>query len=336
MSGTNKTEKIKDKKIRSVDPVILILILMVVAAVATYILPAGTFERVPIEGSDYEAVVPGSFTFTENNPVAPFDVVLAVTRGLQKGASVIFGLIIIGGAFKIVENTGALKAGLGSMVKKLSGKELLLAPLCVIIFGLVSCFAGCWEEFLPFIPLICAVCIAMGFDSITAILIVFGGAAAGYGGAVTNVYIVGVAQGIAELPIFSGMSFRRVVFIILELCTIIYAYLYARKVRKNPEKSSMRQIDLTRNDMLDLSSLGTFTLRQKLVLTVFFGGFVAIAFCVIKFGFYIDEIAAIFLIIGILAGIIGKMPVKEMMDSFFDGCRDFFQLTPAKNLYIHI
>lgn len=118
------------------------------------------------------------------------------------------------------------------MVKKLSGKELLLAPLCVIIFGLVSCFAGCWEEFLPFIPLICAVCIAMGFDSITAILIVFGGAAAGYGGAVTNVYTVGVAQGIAELPIFSGMSFRRVVFIILELCTIIYAYLYARKVRK--------------------------------------------------------------------------------------------------------
>ena len=97
----------------------------------------------------------------------------------------------------------------------------------------------------------------------------------------------------------------------------------------------MRQIDLTRNDMLDLSSLGTFTLRQKLVLTVFFGGFVAIAFCVIKFGFYIDEIAAIFLIIGILAGIIGKMPVKEMMDSFFDGCRDFFHMSLVPTEYSH-
>lgn len=318
-----ESTNVDSKKVKTINPVLIILILIVIASIATYVIPAGQFERVPIPGTNYESIDPNSYKYVEQNPLGVFDLFVSFTRGLQAAGSIIFSLIIIGGAFKIVEDTGALHAGLGSMVKGLANKELLLVPLCILTFGLVSAFAGCWEEYLPFTPLIYTICLAMGFDSITAIAIVFCGAGAGYGGAITNVYTVGVAQGIAGLPMFSGMQFRMMILVALLVSTIIYVLIYAKKIKKNPEKGSMWEIDNHYRDKMSQQEVTELTGRQKGILAVFFGGFAVIAFCVIKFGFYIDEIGAIFLIIGIIAGIMGKMDFNQMHDSFFAGCKDF-------------
>ncbi|MEG1459515.1 MAG: C4-dicarboxylate ABC transporter permease, partial [Acetivibrio sp.] len=123
------------------------------------------------------------------------------------------------------------------------------------IFGCGSCFAGNFEEFLAFIPLVVGVCVAMGFDSLTAIGVVFGSAGAGYAGAMTNAFTVGVAQGISGLPLFSGIGLRGALFVTLMVVTIAYVMVYARKIKKNPKLSTVYEEDLKYNQHLDMNDI---------------------------------------------------------------------------------
>ena len=116
----------------------------------------------------------------------------------------------------------------------MKGKEFLMIPVCMIVFGMGSAFCANFEEFLAFVPLVLACCLTMGFDSLTAVGIIFCAAAAGYGGAITNAFTTGIAQSIAGLPMFSGMGLRIAVFVVLLTVSIIYVTWHALRVKKNP------------------------------------------------------------------------------------------------------
>lgn len=307
---------------RTINPMIILAVIIIIASACTYIIPSGAFERVLEEGAEYAKIDVNSFEFIEGKPIGIFDMFKSITLGLQDSAYIIFFLMIMGGTFQIVEATGALHAGLSNLVRVLKGKELIMVPICIIVFGFVSAFAACCEEYLAFLPLMYVVCIAAGFDSITAVALLFCSSAIGYAGGMANAFTVGVAQNIAGLPMFSGMGYRFVVFGVLAVVTIAYVMRHAYKVKKHPALNEMKDIDMMYAEKLDVEDVQPMTGRQKLSLLIFALGFVVVAVSVIKFQFYIDEMAAIFLIVGILVAIVSKMNINDAADNFVEGCKN--------------
>ena len=315
-----KEKKEKRFKLKAPNPIIILAAIILLAAIATYIVPAGVFDRVEDAATGRMVVDPETFHSIEQSPVAVFDVFKAVTLGLQNSASIIFFLFMIGGAFAVMDATGAIKTGMGNMVKKMAGVEVLLIPICMIVFGLGSCFAANYEEFLAFVPLVIAICLAMGFDSITAIAMVFCAAGAGYAGGCTNPFTVGVAQGISGLPLFSGIGLRFVSFVLFLIVAIIYVTWYALRIKKNPKLSAMHDVDMGDMANINVDHIQKLTKRHIAVLLIFGATIVALVVGVVKFGFYIDELAALFLISGILAGFAGGLKPGQIADEFVKGC----------------
>ena len=312
-------------EVKTLNPMLLLAGIIVLAVIATYVVPAGAFDRVPIEGTDYEGVVPGSYHRIEGNPVSPFGAFIALSLGLQDAAYVIFFLFILGGVFKIIEITGALHAGISNMIRVTAGKEVVLVPICLITFSLISAFAACCEEYLAFLPLMYMVCMACGFDSILAVALLFCSSAIGYASGMTQAFSVGIAQTIAELPMFSGIGFRFVSWGVFVTASCIYMMWYAHRIKKDPTKAYNFEIDKKFRDQehFDPNTIEKISGRQAAILVIFFGTFIFVAFSVIKWGFYIDEMTAIFLISGIICAIIGRVSPSKTADAFVDGAKDF-------------
>lgn len=320
--GQKKKEPHEITAKEPVNPLLILAAIVLIAAIATYVVPAGTFDRIPNEATGYDMVDVDSFRFVEKSPLAPFELFTSLTLGLQNAAYVIFFLMIIGGTIKVVESTGALSSGLSNVVIKMKGKELLLIPVCVFLFGLVSASAACCEEYLAFVPLMYVVCVAAGFDSITAVALLFCSCAVGYAGGMTQAFSVGVAQSIAGLPMFSGIELRTAMFIVLAVVTSIYIMARAYQMKKNPALNEMREIDKKYAEQLELESVPPMTGTQKLVLLIFAASFVAVAVCVLALGFYIDEMSGIFLIAALLVAVVAKIKPNDFIDIFVDGCKD--------------
>ena len=312
----------EEKQIKAINPMLFLVIILLIVAVASYIIPAGSYERVWNEEVERELVVPGSYHSVERNPTTPFLLLMSVTLGMQNAAYIIFFLLIIGGMFAILNAIGAINNGMANVVRSMKGRELLMIPVCMVVFGCGSAFCANFEEFLAFVPLVLAVCLSMGFDSLTAVGIIFCAAASGYGGAITNAFTTGVAQGIAGLPMFSGMGLRVALFITLLCASICYVMWHARRVKKNPQLSSTYEQDriTAQNVALDADSVEPLTGRQKAVLVIFILGIAFTVWGIVSQGYYIDELAAIFLAIGIIGGFVGGLKPSQICDEFEKGC----------------
>lgn len=314
-------EKIKKKKeLKALNPMLFLVAIMLIVTVASYIVPVGSYERIVVDGQ--EMVDPASYHPVERSPITPFNLLISVTLGMQRGSAIIFFLLIIGAMFAILDGTGAINAGMTNVVRAMKGKELLMIPVCMIVFGMGSAFCANFEEFLAFVPLVLACCLTMGFDSLTAVGIIFCAAASGYGGAITNAFTTGIAQSIAGLPMFSGMGLRIAVFVTLLSVSIIYVTWHALRVKKNPQLSSTYDVDrlTAKNVALNVTESVPLTTRQKIVLAVFIGGIAFTVYGIIKKGYYIDELAGIFLVIGIIGGLIGGLRPGEICEHFEKGC----------------
>lgn len=312
------------KPLKSMHPMLLLLIVLLLCAILSYIIPAGTYTRIMDEEIGQELIDPTNFTYIERTPTTLLELLESLTLGLQNAAYVIFFLLIIGGMFAILNGTGALNVGLANVLRIIRGKELLMIPIFMILFGCGSTFCGNFEEFLVFVPLILACCITAGYDSLTAVGIIFMAATAGYGGGITNAFTVGKAQEIAGLPMFSGMDLRAVLFICLELASIIYVCGYARMIKKNPRLSGAFDYDRTYNQdkKLNLDHIPPFTPRQAAVVLIFLIGIAFAVWGIIEKGYYVDELAGIFLAVGILAGIVGGLTPQKICECFEKGCHD--------------
>ena len=314
----NKPDKMKGFK--APDALVLIVILMVVAAIMSYVLPAGEYNRVENAATGRMVVDPASYHAVENSPVSIWGILKAIPEGMGQAATVINFLLIIGGVFGILEATGALMSLIGFTVKKLSGKERLIIPAVLVVWGLGGALVGNFEESLAFIPLQISLSLALGFDSVTGMAMALLGVASGYMGSIINPFNVGVAQGIAELPLFSGMAFRIVAFTCLLGAAIIYLYWYAGRIQKNPKLSPVYEEDLTSPYRhANLMEQITFTQKHKFVLFVFVLGIAYMVYGVTQKGYYLTEIAAIFVAIGVLTGIVGGLKPNTIIDHFVKG-----------------
>ncbi len=321
MSNLNEKKQL-EKTMKALNPMLFLVVILLIVALASYIVPAGTYDREYSEAADAEVVIPGSYHTVDRNPTSLFGLLMSVTLGMQNAAYIIFFLLIIGGMFAILNGTGAINAGMANVVRAMKGREFLMIPVCMIVFGCGSAFCANFEEFLAFVPLVLACCLSMGFDSLTAVGIIFCAAASGYGGAITNAFTTGVAQGIAGLPMFSGMGLRVALFIVLLSVSIAYVTWHALRVKKNPQLSSTYEQDkiTAQSTALNTDEIPPLTGRQKAVLVVFILGIAFTVWGIVTQGYYIDELAGIFLAIGILGGVIGGLKPSEICDEFEKGC----------------
>lgn len=259
-----------------------------------------------------------------------------VFEGIVKGdkwgsaVGVIAFILVVGGAFGIILKTGAVESGILSMISKTKGKEVVLIPLLFLLFSLGGAVFGMGEEAIPFAMIIVPLVIAMGYDAIVGIMITYVATQIGFATSWMNPFSVAIAQGIAGIPVLSGAGFRIFLWAFFTLLGILYTWFYAKKIRKNLLSSVAYESDaFYRNDFKakDLKDI-KFETGHKLVLLTIVLGIIWVIYGVVKYGFYIPEIATIFFTMGLVAGIIGvifklnNMSINDISISFKDGAKD--------------
>lgn len=288
---------------------VLLLGLILICSLLSYVVPAGQYDMILSGGR--EVVDAETFHQVASSPVTFMQFLSAVPRGITESAQIIAFIFIIGGAFAIIQETHAIEAGIGRLLQILKERTWVLIPVIMLLFALGGAVFGMSEETIPFIPIFVSLFIAMGYDSITGAAIVLCGAGAGFAGAFMNPFTLQVAQGIAELPILSGMEFRIVMFLVMTSVTIGFVMHYAGKVKKNPQKSSMYNVDCMREDRIRLEHLQKFGAKEKLILLVFVAAILLLVYGVIKWGWYMDEISAVFLGMSMLIACIAGMSPNQ-------------------------
>ncbi len=311
------------KKFKVPHTFVLISSIVVLMAIATYIVPAGQYDTVKNENGK-TLVVAGSFHKVEKSPQGLFAVFKSPIKGIVDAAEIIAFILIIGGAFKIVFMSGAVNAAISKTAKKMKGKEILVIPVMMILFSAGGAVFGMAEETIPFIIIFVPFSLALGYDSIVGAAIPFVGSGLGFAGAMFNPFTVGIAQGIAELKPFSGVGYRTLCWVIITIVGVGFVMLYARKIKKDPTKSPMYELDKqTRKELPDFDIEDVkFTTSHKLVIGAFALGMATLIFGVLKWGWYIEEICALFLGIGIVCAVLARINANKAADYFIEGAKD--------------
>ncbi len=313
-------ETVKAFKVPS--PILILVCVIVLCAIASYVIPAGVYERVKDVNTGKMVVDPSTFHFVTQNPTGFLDFFTAINKGFKGGISIIAFLFMVGGSLGILAKTGAIVAGLSTLVKKMRGHSILMIPVLMVTLATFSTLAGCNEEYLAFTPLVVSAALALGFDSLTALGILFCSVAAGYGAGITQPFSVGVAQGIAGVPIFSGLPYRVALFVVLVTINISFVMYHAYKVKKNPMSSPVYEIDQAKAGTVMLDESAHLTTPQAISLCLLGLNFVCIIIGVLKFDFYMNEISAMFIIMGILSGLICRLSPNDICDAFLEGCKN--------------
>jgi uncharacterized ion transporter superfamily protein YfcC len=311
----------KAKKFKVPHTYVILIGVIILMAILTYIIPAGVYERVK-NASGRNVVDPNSFKVVENTPIEPFDMLLVLGKGLDQAREIIFFIFIVGGAFQIITATGAIEAGIGKAALALKGKEKLLIPVMLFLFSMLGGTIGMAEEAIVFVPIGIALARALGYDAIVGTAMITLGAACGFTAGFMNPFTVGVAQGIAELPIFSGIEYRLVILVVMLVLTSWYLLRYANMVKKDPSKSIVVELEQAeKHKHLDMNALPKFEIRHMLVLLSIVGGLAMIIIGVFKWGWYFAEIGAVFLGVGILGGAFGKLGPSRQAEEFVIGAK---------------
>jgi len=303
---------------------IIILCLASLVATLTYLLPAGEFSYAYSEVAKKDIIIPGTYHQVPANPQGVLAVLEAPIKGIISAANIIAFVLIVGGTFGIIARTGAISVGIMAFVKRIRGKEILIIPVSMFLFGLGGSTFGMSEETLPFYMIFIPMMIALGYDSLTAIAIIFIGTTAGCMASTLNPFSTGIAQAIVGLTPGSGTGFRGVMWLLILSTAIIFVMRYAARVKANPSSSSVYELDKKNQQyFLELdNSSHAFSLRHKVILIVFALGLSLITWGVLASNWYINEIAMCFLSIGILVALIGKLPNDTASDAFTKGAGD--------------
>lgn len=314
----------------------IIFALMVIFAVLTWIVPSGSYQRQEVNGR--EVTVAGTYEQSEKTYIdeetgdevdlrqGVFDVLQAPTRGIQEAIEVVAFILIVGGSFQVITKTGAITSGMGRVVRRFKNKDILIIPIAMVLFALGGTSFGMAEETLPFFAIFMPIMMAMGFDSMTAFMVVFVGARTGYIASTINPFNVLIAQGILGIQGNPQLWLRMIAWVVLTAVAITWVVLYARRVKKNPESSITFEDDIAKKVEFaaDESALDAeFTGRQKGVLAVFIAGMSLIIWGLVTQGWYMNEISAVFLAMGLLAGVIAGFSQDVIAQEFVAGIADF-------------
>jgi uncharacterized ion transporter superfamily protein YfcC len=318
---------VKAKSIRLPHTLLLIYIMVVLTVIATWIIPGGEYQRVEKDGRTVP--VAGSYARVEGRPQGLDGLFVSPAKGFVAAAMIIAIVFICGGAFNVIQKTGAITAVIHNLSLDFGRKKalrLLFIPVTMIIFSLGGAIWGMCEETMPFILIFVPLALSLGYDTIVGVALPFVGAAAGFAGAFFNPFTVGIAQGIAGLPLYSGLGYRLVVWAGGTAIAIAVVMRYAARVRKDPKISPTYEDDLEKRRKLNVDKPVVEKVAvsgaHKRVLFVFVAGFAVMIFGILKYRWEIGPIAGVFLAIGVFSGIVGRLSGDEIGKAFVEGAKD--------------
>ena len=318
----DKNPKIKQKR-EMPHIFVILLIIIVLATICTWIVPAGTYDRILDEASGREIIDPNSFHYVEQTPVGPFDMFVSIEEGLIEAANITFLIFCAFSSLYLLKQTGAIDAAIALMVRKTRKHPKyanVIIVLCMVILAIWgSTGTMSYEEIIAFIPIFVAVAIALGYDAMVGVAISVIPVGVGFASATVNPFTIGVAQTIAELPMFSGLGYRILILSVMIAITIAYVLWYARRIKKDPSKSLTYGIDMS--DMtVDEERMNTpMTIQRKLSLLALLIAVGFMAWGLITQGWYINQCAAIFIILAIVVGIINHWNGNKIASTLVEG-----------------
>lgn len=243
------------KKRRIPHTYVIVFSIIVLSAILTWFMPGGEFQREMkmVNGVEREIVVSDSFQYTQNSPQT-WQVFSALFHGFVNTSNIIIFILMIGGAFWILNESKAIDVGIFSFLKltkkleaysiiKYLGVDNIVITLIMIMFSIFGAIFGMSEETIAFVIIFIPLSISMGYDSIVGVSLCYVAAALGFAGAILNPFTIGIAQGLADIPLFSGIEYRMFMWLVINLVGIIYILRYARKVKRNPKSSIVYEED---------------------------------------------------------------------------------------------
>ena len=311
------------KKALQLDAYALLFIVLFIVALLTYIIPAGSFQREMTE-SGTSIVIPESYERIEQHPVKFFDIFLSIQEGLIGASGMIFLVLIIGGTFHVIEKTGAIHSLIMKTIEKTKNKEWLLITIVAGLLSVLGGFGIVNISVIAFVPIGIRLAQGMKMDAIVGVAIMYLGAYSGFAIGFMDPIRTGFAQSIAQLPKFSGIEERLVLYGIIVLVTILYIIWYADRVKKNPEVSILRSNPFPKLEDSVQDESVNITLTHKLVILILALGIGLYIYGVFKYQWDTNEMAAMFLLIAIGAGIVARMGSNELVKTFVEGCKKIF------------
>jgi uncharacterized ion transporter superfamily protein YfcC len=327
----------------------ILFALIVLVAIATWIIPAGIYNLdaagEPVPGT-YHEVASHPAHILRDSLTAPINGLYGIENAKGNinyyNSGTLFGaidialfILVIGGFLGVTMKTGAIEAGIGSLVQRMRGRERWMIPVLMSVFALGGTTFGMAEESLAFYALVITVMIAAGYDALTGAAIVLLGCGIGVLGSTVNPFATGIASGIAGIPISEGIIGRLVILLVGLATGIFFVLRYADRVKKDPAKSlvyDMKAENEARFRTVTDASDVALTGKQKTILAVFALAFVVMIYGVVPWEdigipfptwwWWFPEMTASFLLFAIIIGVIGRMGEGELTTSFVDGARD--------------
>ena len=316
-------EKVQ-KKDEGMHPWVILIVIMLLAAVVSYFMPSGVYERV-VTPEGTTVVDPSTFQLVTENNLSLTSLMTAIPRGIAESISVVVITFMIGGAFGIIKKTGMLNLGVKGLVKTFENSKISIIFVLTAVFALITGFIGVPELALIYIPVLMPLFFSLGFDSIVTVAISLTGTAAGFGAAWSAPATVGLGHMLSDLPMYSGMGFRFLTAGLLAISSATYIALYARKILKNPEASLVYEEDiLHRKEVaaeMDSQEESTYP-RVKLAGLVTVILFLGLILGVIFLSWSFAEMSGYFILLGIIPGLLAGMSLNEVLDAFVEGLKE--------------
>jgi len=325
------------------DAFIILFIVVMLAAISTHIIPAGKFEVSTDEHTQKQLLVSDSYTqvddyqgvplFAEGGGVGFLNFAFeGMVSGDKWGSAigVMMFIILTGGAFGIVMKTGAVDNGVLALISKTQRLETLFIPILFLLFSLAGAIFGMGEEAIAFCIVLLPLMLAIGYDSITTVLVTYVATQIGFAASWMNPFSVAIAQGIADIPLMSGMEYRLVMWCVLTAIGLIFTMRYATKIKKDPSKAANYHVDKLHSAVHHSTISGKFTHSDSAILLTFLACILWVIWGVTNKGYYIPEISSQFFTLGVVVGGIAvlskRLTLNQVADAFKQGAKE---LLPA-------
>jgi uncharacterized ion transporter superfamily protein YfcC len=290
-------------------PVVMLLGMLVIASILSYILPAGSFERVALDGR--LKVVAGSYKEIPSDPVSWMEMFMCLPLGFKTAVDIIFIVLSSGIMFGFMEHSGAIEHGVGTLIRRLGvARKYLIVVLMTFLFGMLGVFVG-YENNIALVPIACLLSLALGGDLMLAAGISVGAVTVGFGVSPFNAYTVGTAHKVAELPLFSGALLRSILCIISLSVMAWYNVRYFKKITNRPEESLASGIDTDGFILSKPVDDYRMSFRHWMILGVFFSSIVLILYGVFNHDWFINQISAVFCMVVAAIALIERISGAE-------------------------
>ena len=282
----------------------IIFAMILLSALLTWFVPGGEY----VKGEE------GTLSYRDVESVPQlFGVFTALYHGFVKQSGIIIFILIVGGSFWLLNSTGAISVGIGRFIRSVGRYHKVVLVAITLLFSLAGAIFGMSEETIPFVGIVVPLVVSMGYDAFLGMFIVYVAANVGFSSAFLNPFTVGIAQEMAELPLFSGMEYRLICWALLTLLLILYVLFYAKSVYKAPQTAAEQQTFVAPQPM---------SAAQKIILLILFATIVLLVVGVTLWGWYMAEISGLFLAMGIVSGIVAGYDSGRISSEMIAGAKD--------------